>query len=159
MELLEEMLRHIPASALAGMLEIADVPKEGGFDKMACAFYGLSKPSLSQAPRSPPITPFVAVFEKLADFSNACVKSLTNIHGETSGQDREGTWTAFSQGLHLVTNLLLSVDDTLSLKSPVVWNPQQWLEDILSCLNLQVLIAELIIFVVCSHWRTRGALF
>ncbi|KAG5643542.1 hypothetical protein DXG03_000683 [Asterophora parasitica] len=122
----EEMLRHIPHSAimqrpdLTGPIEAKRTTQRPYL--FACSFYGIDPVDIPPTPGESFTVPFVSAFENLATLSLYCAQSLTS--GSTGVVTlRE----VYSQTLVILDRLV----GRLATPVTVSWDPDQWLQAVL----------------------------
>jgi len=126
----EEILRHIPATALKlrpQSQEKSEIPLTQGPLDFACSFYGIEKPPVDPIQRACVNKPFVTNFEDITFLTTTAATSLMNCTPELA-QSLRGT---FTQSVLLVMRLLGRVDQKLDAPFDVDWDPSEWLSAVL----------------------------
>jgi len=126
----EEILRHIPATALKlrpRSQEKSQTPPSQGPLEFACSFYGIEKPPLNPIQRACVDRPFVTNFEDLAALTTIAATSLMSCTPELAHSLRG----AFTQSVLLIMRLLGRMDQKLNVPFDIDWNPSEWLAAVL----------------------------
>ncbi|KAF5384809.1 hypothetical protein D9615_001099 [Tricholomella constricta] len=122
----EEMLRHIPHSALmqrpdlTGPIEAKRTTQRPYL--FACSFYGIDPIDIPPTPGASFTVPFVSAFENLANLSIRCAQSL-----DGDSTDVVTLREVFSQTLLLIDRLVGRLGTTVTIS----WDPAKWLQVIL----------------------------
>lgn len=126
----EEILRHIPATALKlrpqPQQKSQTSPPQGPLE-FACSFYGIEKPPVGPVQRGCVDKPFVTSFEDLIVLTTISATSLAGCAPELAHPLR-GT---FTQSVLLVMRLLGRMDQKLDTPFDIEWNPSEWLSVVL----------------------------
>ena len=126
----EEILRHIPATALKQRPrshEKSEPPRLQGPLEFACSFYGIEKPPLDPIQRTCIDKCFVTNFEDLAFLTATAATSLASCTSEFA-QPLRG---AFAHAILLVMRLLGRMDQKLDAPFDIDWDPSEWLSVVL----------------------------
>ncbi|KAF9786711.1 Dopey, N-terminal-domain-containing protein [Thelephora terrestris] len=120
----EEILRHIPATALKLRPQSQDKSKTQGPLDFACSFYGIENPfGDDPVQRACVDRPFVTNFEDLIVFTATAATSLMSCTPQLVQPLR----AAFCQSVLLVMRLLGRIDQRLDTPFDVDWDPPEWL--------------------------------
>jgi len=133
----EEILRHIPATALKlrpQSREKSQTPPSQGPLEFACSFYGIEKPPVDPVQRGCVDKPFVTNFEDLIVLTTIVATSLTGCAPELAHPLRG----AFTQSILLVMRLLGRMDQKLDAPFDVEWDPPEWLSVVLESVENSV---------------------
>ena len=133
----EEILRHIPATALKLRHQPqrkSETPPSQGPLEFACAFYGIEMPPVGYVQRAYVGGPFVTNFEDLAFLTIVAATSLMSCTPELA-QPLRGT---FTHSMLLVMRLLGRMDQKLDAPFEVDWNPSEWLSIVLESVEYPV---------------------
>lgn len=133
----EEILRHIPATALKlrpQPYENSAVSSSQGPLEFACSFYGIENPFHDPIQRINADKPFVTNFEDLISLTTTVTTSLRNCAPELSQPLR----VTFAQSILLVMRLLGRMDQKLDAPFDVDWDPSEWLSSVLESVELPV---------------------
>lgn len=126
----EEILRHIPATALKSRhqpQENSRTPPSQGPLEFACSFYEIEKPSVGPIQRTCVSRPFVSNFEDLISLTTVAATSLMSCTPELTQPLR----SAFAHSILLVMRLLGRMDQKLDAPFDVDWDPSEWLSVVL----------------------------
>ena len=126
----EEILRHIPATALKLRPQPqgrSETPPFRGPLEFACSFYGIVQPPNDPIRRACVDKPFVTNFEDLAVLTTIAATNLRSCTPEL-GQPLRDT---FTQSILLVMRLLGRMDQKLDAPFDVDWDPSKWLSAVL----------------------------
>ncbi|KAG6877602.1 hypothetical protein C0993_005728 [Termitomyces sp. T159_Od127] len=130
----EEMLQHIPHSALmqrpdmTGPIEAKRTTQRPYL--FACSFYGVDPINIPASTSDSFAVPFVSAFESLTTITRCCAQALT-----TSSSDITVLREVFSLSL----SLLNSISSRLTALVTLAWNPDEWLQAILRELEHELL--------------------
>ena len=130
----EEILRHIPATALKlrpHPQEKSRTPPSQGPLEFACSFYGIERPPFDPIQRTCVDKPFVTNFEDLAALTIIAAKSLTNCTPELAHPLRG----AFTQSVLLIMRLLGRMDQKSNVPFKIDWDPPEWLAAVLESVD------------------------
>ncbi|KAF9654142.1 hypothetical protein BDM02DRAFT_3152598 [Thelephora ganbajun] len=126
----EEILRHIPATALKrrpqSQAELEIPPSQGPLE-FACSFYGNERPPLGLVQRACVDKPFVTNFEDLTFLTTIAATNFMSCTPELA-QPLRG---AFTQSVLLVMRLLGRMDQKLDAPFDIDWDPSEWLSIVL----------------------------
>ncbi|KAG6874376.1 hypothetical protein C0995_015112 [Termitomyces sp. Mi166 len=128
----EEMLRHIPHSALmqrpdlTGPIEAKRTTQRPYL--FACSFYGIDPIVTSESLSNSFAVPFVSVFQNLATITRSCAQALTTY---TSSSNIVVLREVFSLSLSLLNRLSVRLATSVTLS----WNPDDWLQVVLTGLE------------------------
>lgn len=126
----EEILRHIPATALKlrpRPQEKSESPPSQGPLEFACSFYGIEKPPLDTVRRRCVDSPFVTNLEDLIFLTATAATSLTSC-APMLAQPLRG---AFTHSILLIMRLLGRMDQKLDAPFDIDWDPSEWLSVVL----------------------------
>lgn len=126
----EEILRHIPATALKlrpQPHENSEIPPSQGPLEFACSFYGIENPFDGPIRRASVNKPFVTNFEDLTLLTTTAATSLMGCTPELSQPLRD----TFTQSVLLIMRLLGRMDQRLDAPFDVDWDPPEWLSVVL----------------------------
>ena len=126
----EEILRHIPATALKlrpQSQERSQTPLNQGPLEFACSFYGIEKPPVDPIQRTRVDKPFVTNFEDLTVLTTIAATSLKSSTPDFVHSLRG----AFTQSILLIMRLLGRMDQKLDGPFNVDWDPSGWLTVVL----------------------------
>lgn len=126
----EEILRHIPATALKlrPQLQVkSEAPPSQGPLEFACSFYGVENPLGRSIQRTRVDRPFVTNFEDLLVLTTTAATGLMDCPPELAQPLR----SAFSQSVLLVMRLLGRMDQRLDAPFDIDWDPSKWLSVVL----------------------------
>lgn len=126
----EEILRHIPATALKlrpQSQEKSHTPPSQGPLEFACSFYGIEIPPFNSIRRTCVDKPFVTNFEDLVALTTITATSLTSCTLEFAYPLRD----AFTQSVLLIMRLLGRMDQKLNEPFDIDWDPPEWLAAVL----------------------------
>jgi hypothetical protein len=126
----EEVLRHIPATALIlrpQSQEKPETPPSQGPLEFACSFYRIENPLGDSVQRACVDKPFVTNFEDLIFLTTATATRLMSCAPEFVQPLRD----AFTQSILLVLRLLGRMDQKLDAPFDVDWAPFEWLSVVL----------------------------
>ena len=151
----EEILRHIPATALKlrpQSREKSQTPPSQGPLEFACSFYGIEKPPFNLIQRTCVDKLFVTNFEDLTALTIIAATSLTNCTPELAYPLR----SAFAQSVLLIMRLLGRMDQKLNLPFDIDWDPSEWLAAVLE--SVEHPVRKVLCDILCarSHSRFTG---
>jgi hypothetical protein len=151
----EEILRHIPATALKPRpqsQEKSRTPPSQGPLEFACSFYGIEKPPFDPIQRTCVNKPFVTNFEDLIALTTIAATSLTSCTPELAHPLRG----AFTQSVLLIMRLLGRMDQKLNMPFDIDWDPSEWLTIVLDSVEHPVRKALCDILCVRAHSGFTG---
>ena len=154
----EEILRHIPATALKLRLQSQEgfeTPPTQGPLEFACSFYGIEKPHVDPIQRACVDKPFVTNFEDITILATTAATSFMSCTPELV-QPLRGT---FTQSVLLVMRLLGRVDQKLDSPFDIDWDPSEWLSVVLESVKHPVRNALRSLLYVESHSGFTGLNF
>ena len=130
----EEILRHIPATALILRPRSqgdSETPPSQGPLEFACSFYGIENPFSISVQRTCVDEPFVTNFEDLTFLTTNVATSLMSCTPDLA-QPLRGV---FAQSILLIMRLLGRMDQRLDTPFDVDWNPSEWLSVVLESVD------------------------
>ena len=144
----EEILRHIPATALKvrpKTREKLETPTSRGPLEFACYFYEIEKPPGDSIQRKRVDIPFVTNFEDLIFLTTTTAASLMSCTGELAKPLRD----AFAQSILLVMRLLGRVDQRSDAPFQVDWDSSKWLSVVLD--SVEHLVRQTLSGMLCDR--------
>lgn len=130
--LLEELLRHIPHTALMQRPELtSEIQAASAAQRpyvFACTFYGAKPIPTIPAQKGSYSIPFASAFENIIRLSTSCAQSL--LKKGSPSRLRE----VFTQALLLIDRLVGRLGSSIE----VLWNPTEWLSVVLKSLDHEV---------------------
>ncbi|GLB43530.1 putative dopey, N-terminal [Lyophyllum shimeji] len=126
----EEMLRHIPHSALMQRPDLVGPVQATRATQrpylFACSFYGIEPVTVPATSRTSFAVPFVSAFESLASVSLICAQALPS-----GSADITTLREVFSHTLVLIDRLVGRLGTSLTIS----WDPSGWLRAVLQALE------------------------